>query len=153
MLAHAMTLPLYISKSGVTPNGIFRPCVRWVREVGRFRKLFTYPRVRLSAFFRKSAVSCERGTHLAKKCDFVQEGHTFLENVCFRARGGHISGKNVVSYSRGTHSLKKYGFLQEGRTFLEKILLSASIGIMDMYILYTPQISEINQCYGHAHCL
>ncbi len=28
--------------------GGFRPCVRWVREVGRFRALFTYPRVRLS---------------------------------------------------------------------------------------------------------
>ena len=32
--------------------GGFRPCVRWVREVGRFRALFTYPRVRLSVLGR-----------------------------------------------------------------------------------------------------
>ncbi len=41
--------------------------------------------------FRKSVVSCKRGTHLLKKYGFVQEGHTFLEKVWFRTRGEHNS--------------------------------------------------------------
>ena len=44
----------------------------------------------------------------AEKYGFVQEGHTFLGKVWFRARGSHISRN-------------KYGFVQEGHTFLEKV--------------------------------
>ena len=48
-------------------------------------------RAAFGVFLQKSVVSCKRGTHLSKKCGFVQEGHTFLEKVWFRARGAHIS--------------------------------------------------------------
>ncbi len=36
--------------------------------------------------YRRSMVSCKRGTHFLEKYGFVQEGHTFLEKVWFRAR-------------------------------------------------------------------
>ena len=39
--------PTACRSEGFPWTGIFRPCVRWVREVGRFRALFTYPRVRM----------------------------------------------------------------------------------------------------------
>ena len=112
-------LIFYISEWGVPSNGIFRPCVRWVREVGRFRELFTYPRVRLSVFLQKSMVSCKRGTHFSEKYGFVQEGHTSLEKVWFRARWG-------------THFLKKYGFVQEAHTILEKVWFQS--GFLYMFL-------------------
>ncbi len=57
----------YRRSEGFPWTGIFRPCVRWVREVGRFRALLTYPRVRISVFLQKSMVSCKRGTQFSKK--------------------------------------------------------------------------------------
>jgi len=57
----------------------------------------------------------------AEKYGFVQEGHTFIGKVWFRARGAHISRKSMASCRRGTHFLKKCGFVQEGHTFLGKV--------------------------------
>jgi len=53
-------------------------------------------RARGAHIYRKSVVSCKRGTHFSEKYGFVQEGHTFLEKVWFRARGAHISWKSLV---------------------------------------------------------
>ena len=61
----------------------------------------------------------------AEKCGFVQEGHTFIEKVWFRARGAHISRKSMVSRKRGTQLSKKCGFVQEGHTFLGKVWFRA----------------------------
>ena len=73
-----------------------------------------------------------------EKCGFVQEGHTFIEKVWFRARGAHIYRKSMVSCKRGTHFLEKYGsckrgthlskkcgFVQEGHTFSGKVWFRA----------------------------
>ena len=52
-------------------TGIFRPCVRWLREVGRFRALFTYPRVRISVLGRWNLKNIKQkytfGTNAFKK--------------------------------------------------------------------------------------
>ena len=47
----------------------------------------------------------------AEKYGFVQEGHTFIEQVWFRARGAHIYRKCVVSRRGATHFSKKHGFV------------------------------------------
>ena len=91
-------------------------------------------------------VSCKRGTHLSKKCGFVQEGDTFIEKMWFRARGAHIYRTSMVSCKRGTHFLNKtvsckrgthlsqknYGVVQEGahlsNKFSPPIILSPPHG-------------------------
>ncbi len=52
---------------GVPPHGIFRPCVRLVREVGRFRELFAYRRVRFSMFWEKVAFGLSETTLWGEK--------------------------------------------------------------------------------------
>ena len=63
----------------------------------------------------------------ADKYGFVQEGHTVIEKVWFRARGAHIFRKSMVSCKRGTHFLKKCGFVQEGHPFFEKVWFRARV--------------------------
>ena len=46
-------------------------------DFGAFAEKYGF--VQEGHIFRKSMVSCKRGTHFLKKYGFVQEGHTFLE--------------------------------------------------------------------------
>ena len=66
-------------------------------------------------------VSCKRGTHLSKKCGFVQEGHTFLEKVWFRARGAHISRKSMASKKEGQQVTNAQKQRQVARQVAQKV--------------------------------
>ena len=79
--------------------GVFAEKCGFVQEGHAFIEKVWF-RARGAHIYRKSVVSCKRGTHFLKKCGFVQEGHTFIEQVWFRARGAHFYRKHSKSARR-----------------------------------------------------
>ena len=72
------------------PLGVVGDMWVWVCGVWEWFLEKVWFRARGAHFYRKSMVSCKRGTLLSNKYGFVQEGHTFIE-------------KGMVSCKRGTH--------------------------------------------------